>query len=145
MKKILKMIKVLDMQFIRYVNLFNRFTGLRCNHCFEYNNTIIFAVTKNFIMKAIGNNNKNLEDLNRIIGKRIKIVAIPKGKEDIENFVSMIIRPLRFRAIEIKNDEIIISADLQNKASLIGKGKLRLAEMENILDQYFGIKKIRFR
>ena len=145
MKKILKMIKVLDMQFIRYVNLFNRFTGLRCSHCFEYNNTIIFAVAKIFVMKAIGSNNKNLEDLNRIIGKRIKIVAIPRGKEDIENFVSMIIRPLRFRAIEIKNDEIIISADLQNKASLIGKGKLRLAEMENILDQYFGIKKIRFR
>ena len=136
------MIKVLDMQSIRYINLFSKITNIRCNNCFEYNNTIIFAVPRNFVMKAIGINNQNLENLNKIIGKKIKIVAIPNGKEDIEGFVSIITRPIRFKAIEIKGDQAIISAGLESKASLIGKNKTRLSEMENILGQYFGIKKV---
>ena len=32
------MIKTLDMQFIRYANLFDKVTRIRTNHCFEYNN-----------------------------------------------------------------------------------------------------------
>ncbi len=133
------------MKFIRYANLFNKVTRIRSNHCFEYNNTIIFAVPRKFVMRAIGKDNQNLETLNRIIRKKIKIVAIPYGREDIENFVSIITRPVRFKAIEIKGDEAIISAGSQSKASLIGKGKCRLNEMENILGQYFGVKKVRIK
>jgi len=139
------MVKTLDMKFIRYANLFNQVTRIRTKHCFEYNNTIIFAVPRKFIMMSIGPNNINLEKLNRIIGKRIKIVAIPSGIEDIENFVSMITKPVRFKGIEIKNNEAVISAAIQSKASLIGKNKIRLKEMENILEQYFGIKKVRIK
>ena len=35
------------------------------------------------------------------IGKKVKIVAIPQGREDITNFVSVITYPIRFKAIEI--------------------------------------------
>ena len=139
------MIKVLDMKFIRYVNLFNRVTNIRANHCFEYNNYIVFAVPRKFVMKSIGRNNSNLEKLNRLIGKKIKIVAVPNGREDIENFVAVIVRPVRFKAIEIKDNEAVISAASQNKAALIGRGKCRLNEMENILGQYFGVKKVRIK
>ena len=135
----------LDMKFIRYANIFGRVTQIRTNHCFEYNNTIIFVVPREFVMRAIGENNRNLESLSQIIGKRIKVVATPVGKEDIKNFVSMITRPVRFRSIEVINDEAIISANPQNKASLIGKGKVRLLEMENILGQYFGVRKVRIK
>jgi len=139
------MIKVLDMKFIRYVNLFEKVTGIRTNHCFEYNNTIVFAVPRNFVMRAIGRNNENLEKLNNIIFKKIKIVAVPNGREDIENFVSVITKPVRFKGIEIINDEAIITAGSQSKASLIGREKVRLNEMENVLEQYFGIKKVRIK
>jgi NusA-like KH domain protein len=136
------MIKVLDMQFIRYANLFNKITKIRCSHCFEYNNTIIFAVPKKFVMKAIGKDSNNLSKINQVIGKKIKIVAIPRGKEDIESFVSLITKPVKFKAIEIKDNEAIISAGSQNKASLIGRNRVRLNEMTNILEQYFGVKKV---
>ncbi len=136
------MIKVLDMKFIRYANLFSKVTKIRTNHCFEYNNMIIFAVPRKFIMSAIGPNNSNLEAMSRLMGKRIRIVAIPNGIEDIENFVSVITKPIRFKGIEIREGEAIISADKQNKASLIGKDKIRLRQMEIILEQYFGIKKV---
>ena len=57
------MIKVLDMQFIRYANLFDNITRIKTKHCFEYNHTIIFVVPKPFVMRAIGSNNINLEKL----------------------------------------------------------------------------------
>lgn len=133
------------MQFIRYANLFSKITKIRCNHCFEYNNTISFVVPRKFVMKAIGKDNSNLERLNRIIGKKVRIVALPNGIEDIENFVSIITRPVKFKGIEVRDKEVIISASAQNKASLIGKRKSRLEEMENILSQYFGIKKVRIK
>ena len=130
------------MQFIRYVNLFNQVTKIRCNHCFEYNNAIVFAVPKKFVVGAIGRDNANLEALSRVIGKRVKIVAVPRGKEDIENFVSIITKPVKFKAIEIRDNEAIISAGSQSKASLIGKNRARLNEMSNILEQYFGVRKV---
>ncbi len=136
------MLRVLDMQFIRYANIFYNITRIKTNHCFEYNNTIIFVVPRHLVVRAIGQNNINLERLSRAIGKKIKIVACPKGREDIESFVSIITRPVRFKSIDIKDDEAIINANMQSKASLIGKNKVRLGEMENILGQYFGIRKV---
>jgi len=96
-------------------------------------------------MQAIGKDNHNLEKLNRLTGKRIKIVAIPQGKEDMESFISVITKPVRFKGIEINGDEVSISAGMQSKAALIGRGKCRLDEMENILGQYFGIRKVRIK
>ena len=139
------MIKVLDMKFIRYVNLFSKVTRLSCNHCFEYNNTIIFAVPRELVARAIGPNNMNLQKLSQVIGKRVKIIAVPNGIEDIENFVSIVIMPIKFKSIEIREGEAIITVNMQSKASFIGKDKARLLEMENILGQYFGIKKIRVK
>ncbi|MBR9706013.1 hypothetical protein GOV14_03195 [Candidatus Pacearchaeota archaeon] len=139
------MTKTLDMRFIRYANLFGRVTRIRTNHCFEYNNTIVFAVPRKFVMRAIGKDNSNLKQLNDLIRKKIKIVAIPQGREDIENFVSVITRPVKFKGIEIKDDDAIITATTQSKASLIGRGKVRMEEMQKILQQYFAIKKLRFK
>lgn len=139
------MIKILNMQFIRYANLFGKITNIRTNHCFEYNNMIVFAVPRVFVRKAIGINNANLKRLSEILKKKIKIVAIPNGKEDIENFVSVIVSPVKFKAINIIDNDVIINANTQSKASLIGRDKIRLNEMQNILEQYFGVKKILVR
>jgi transcription antitermination factor NusA-like protein len=139
------MIKTLNMQFIRYANLFEKVTKIRTNHCFEYNNMIVFAVPRAFVRKAIGINNNNLKILSEILKKKIKIVAIPNGKEDIENFVSVIVSPVKFKALNIKDNDVIINANTQSKASLIGRNKVRLSEMQNILEQYFGIKRILVR
>jgi len=139
------MVKILNMQFIRYANLFGKVTNIRTNHCFRYNNMIVFAVPRVFVRKAIGINNSNLKRLSEILKKKIKIVAIPKGKEDIENFVSVIVSPVKFKALNIRDKDVIINANTQSKASLIGRNKVRLNEMQNILEQYFGIKRILVR
>lgn len=139
------MTKVLSMQFMRYANLFSKVTRIRTNHCFEYNNAIVFAVPRKLVSRALGPDNKNLKNLNQIIGRKVKIVAIPHGREDIENFVSVITYPIRFKGIEIKDDDAVINAGNQSKAILIGRGKIRLNEMRNVLGQYFEIKRVMIR
>ena len=133
---------VINMQLMRYINLLDKVSHVKTMKCYLYNNSILFAVPRKFVLSAIGKDNINLEKLSNIIGKRIKIVAIPNGKEDIEGFVSIITKPVRFNGIELKGYEAIISAGVESKAALIGRGKIRLSEMENILGQYFGIKKV---
>jgi NusA-like KH domain protein len=139
------MVKVLDMQFIRYANLFGKITRITTNHCFEYNHTIIFVVPRKLVMKAIGPNNINLKNLSDVIGKRVKVIAEPMGPEDMNNFVAIITYPVKFKSIEVKDGEAVINANIQSKASLIGKERARLIEMENILGQYFGIRKVRVK
>ncbi len=139
------MVKVLDMQFIRYANLFNRVTRLTSNHCFEYNHTVIFVVPRNLVMRAIGPNNINLRKLSEVIGKKIKVIATPMGMEDLNSFASIITYPIKFKSIDVRDGEATINANMQSKASLIGREKARLEEMENILGQYFGIRKVRVK
>jgi transcription antitermination factor NusA-like protein len=106
---------------------------------------IVFVVPRAFISKAIGKDNANLKTLSEITKKKIKIVPEPQGIEDIENFVSVIVSPIKFKSIELKEGEAIINSLPQSKASLIGRNKARLEEMENILGQYFGIRKVRIK
>ncbi len=137
-------VKTLDMQFIRYMNLFGRITRVQASHCFSYNNMLIFVVPKEFVGMAIGQNNANLEKLGRILNKRIRIVSQPasKTKEDVEEFVKTIISPVEYTSLSISGDTATIAAGREGKARLIGRMRIRQQELQDILNQYFGIKKI---
>ena len=135
--------RTLDMQFIRYLNLFEKITRVRIQHCFSYNFTIIFVVPKMVMAKAIGENGKNIKELSEILERKVKVIAEPKGREDIEKFILSIVHPINFKNVDIKDDFLVINAGRQNKAALIGRNKTRLEEMKNILESYFGIKDVR--
>jgi len=137
------MARTLDMKFIRYLNLFERVTKVRTQHCFFYNFTIVFLVPRSQVARAIGEGGRNIKKLSQILEKKVKIISIPLGKEDMHRFVLDIIYPVRFKNIEVKDNGVLISAGMQSRASLIGRNKRRLNEMREILDQYFGIKEIR--
>lgn len=137
------MARTLDMKFIRYLNLFEKITRVRTQHCFGYNSTIVYLVPRQEIAKSIGESGKNIKKLSQILEKKVKVIAIPSGIEDIRRFILSIIYPVKFKSIEIKENNITISAGMQSKAALIGRNKTRLSEMKKILEQYFGIKDVR--
>ncbi len=126
------------MRVIRYLNLFEKITGVRTKNCLSYNNMIIFAVPSQLIPKAIGENGRNVKKIVETLGKRIKIIVLPSGNDDISRFILDLIEPLQFRTIEITNTEIIISANKQSKAYLIGRNKVRFNELNKVLEEYFG-------
>jgi len=132
------MIKTIDMQDMRYLNLFGKITRINTRFCFKYNEAIVFCVPKSLISKAIGGGGRNIKQINEILKKRIKIIPSPLGIQDVKMFIGQIIKPVTFRSLEIKNNEIIVTAGKQNKAALIGRNKRRLLEMQKIVHDYFG-------
>lgn len=131
------------MKFIRYLNLFEKITRIKTQHCFCYNSTIVFVVPQSMIPRALGEGGKNVKRMSAILERKVKVIPTPKGIEDMEKFVLDIVYPIKFKTIEIKEDNVVISAGLQSRAALIGRNKTRLLEMKNILNEYFGIKDLR--
>lgn len=127
------------MQDLRHLNLFNQITKINTRYCLKYNGIIIFCVPKNMVLRAVGENAKNLRRISEILGKRIRVIPIPRGIEDAKKFIENIVSPTTFKDIEITDREIILNAGgTQNKAALIGRDKKRLIEMQKIISNYFG-------
>ena len=63
---------IIDMQLMRYINLFARTTRVQTTKVFVYNNQIIFAVPKATVSIAIGKGAVNVRKLNEILRKKIK-------------------------------------------------------------------------
>ena len=126
------------MQDMRYLNLFSKITHVDTRFCFKYNNAIMFGVPKNLVSKSLGEEGKNIRKINEILRKRVRIVALPEGTKDIKIFIQQIVNPVTFKDIELKEDDIILTAGSQSKAALIGRNKRRLLEMQKIVKDFFG-------
>lgn len=128
----------IDMQDMRYLNLFDKVTQVSTRFCFKYNEGIIFCVPKKDISKAVGRDGRNVRQLGEIMRKRVKIVAFPRGIQDAKTFFESIVSPVQFKDLQVTGDEIIVnSGGTQNKAALIGRNKRRLEEMQSIIKSYF--------
>lgn len=131
------MVNTINMQDMRYLNLFEKIMHVRTRFCFRYNEAIVFCVPKTLVAKAIGERGKNIKKMSEILGKKIKIVVVPNGINDVEIFIRSVISPVTFKNIEIRDNEIMVAGG-SNKAALIGRNKRRLLEMQKIVENYFG-------
>ena len=132
------MTKIIDMQDMRYLNLFEKVTKVRTRFCFKYNDAIMFGVPAPLVLRSLGQDAKNIKKMHHIIGKRVKVVPLPKGTEDIKVFIEKIVNPVEFKDVEVKDNEVILTAGSRNKAALIGRHKRRLLEMQRIIHDFFG-------
>ena len=131
------MANIIDMQEMRYLNLFEKITKVRTRFCFKYNEALVFCVPRVLVKKSIGENAQNIKKMSSILGKRIKVVVLPSKISDAEFFIKSIVSPVVFKNIETTNDEITIFGG-SNKAALIGRNKRRLIEMQKIVKDFFG-------
>ena len=131
------MISTLNMQDLRYLNLFAQITKVNTRYFFEYNSMLVFCVPRKLVKQALGENAENLKKMSGIVGKRIRVVAQPDGIEDAKEFIGRIVSPLTFSGLEVTADEIIMNAGRMNKALLIGREKRRLNEMQKIIKDFF--------
>ncbi|MCK5624864.1 hypothetical protein KAI04_03415 [Candidatus Pacearchaeota archaeon] len=131
------MVNTIDMQDMRYLNLFGKITRISTRYCFKYNEALIFCVPKRLISQAFGENAKNAKQMSQILNKRIKIIGLPKDVKDAKSFIAAIVSPVRFKELEITPNEIILTAGSQSKAALIGRNKRRLLEMQKIIKDFF--------
>ena len=132
------MMNTLDMKDIMHLNLFSQITRINTRFCLKYNETIIFCVPKNLLNKAVGEQGKNVRRISESIGKRVRIIPVPRGLLDARGFISTIVKPVTFKDFQINGNEIIITAGSQSKAALIGRDKRRLIELQKISEDFFG-------
>jgi transcription antitermination factor NusA-like protein len=135
----------IDMQLMRYINLFARTTKVPTTKCFVYNNQIFFAVPKAKVSIAIGKGAVNVKRLNEILRKKIRVVAMPAvdSDEGVGKFVEDVVAPIEFNGVEVKADSVVINAGRQSKAALIGRGRQREKELGDVLKNFFHIGKLR--
>jgi transcription antitermination factor NusA-like protein len=126
------------MQDMRYLNLFSKITRINTRFCIKYNEMLIFCVPKDFVMRAVGEDARNIRIMSETIGKKIRIIPCPRGLFDARQFIENIVKPVTFKDLEIRGNEIILTAGNQSKAALIGRNKRRLLEMQKIVKDYFG-------
>jgi len=131
------MASTIDMQDMRYLNLFERIMKIRTRYCFKYNENIVFCVPRQLVSKAIGEGGRNIRKMSEILGKRIKVVAAPEGIRDAERFIQAIVNPVTFKNLELRDYEFVLNAG-EGKAALIGRNKRRLLEMQKIVKDFFG-------
>ena len=132
------MVNVIDMQDLRHLNLFGKITHVRTRFCIRYNDGVIFCVPKGLVSKSIGEGGKNIRQINKIIGKKVKVVQSPVGISDAKKFIESIVSPVKFKDLEVKDNEIVLTAGSMNKAALLGRNKRRLLEMQKIVKGFFG-------
>lgn len=132
------MINTIGMQDLRYLNLFEKITGVSTRFCFKYNEAVIFSVPREIVSRAMGDGGRNLRRINEIIGKRVKVVAYPKSTKDAEYFIRAVVAPNTFKSVEVRDKEIVMNAG-DNKAMLIGRNKRRLQEMQDIVKDFFSL------
>jgi transcription termination/antitermination protein NusA len=135
----------IDMQLMRYINLFEKTTNVQTTKVFTYNNQIVFAVPESKVSLAIGRGAVNIKKLNDILRKKTKVVTMPSVDDNkgIAKFVKDVVAPIEFNKIEVKDNSIIITAGRQSKAALIGRGRQREKELADVLKNFFGIVKFR--
>jgi len=130
----------INMQDLRYLNLFEKITRISTRYCFKYNEILMFAVPRNLISRALGKNNENLKKISSILKKRIRVIPLPRKTTDAKFFIESIISPVDFKGLEIIDNKLILTAGSQNKAALIGRNKRRLDEMKKIIKSFFGLE-----
>jgi len=140
------MVGTIDMQSMRYLNLFNKLCRVETKYCFNYNNALVFVVPVKKVSLAIGPNAKNAKMLSSKIGHKIKVLGLEAEttKATLLKFITKLAEPVSITKLELKDDEVTITGGRQAKATLIGRNRIREKELLTILKGLFGIKSIRF-
>lgn len=128
--------KVINMQEMRYINLFEKITQVRASNCFNYNDSLIFVVQRKDVSKAIGENGNNVRRLNEILNKKVKVAAKVTNDKDIDKFIASVVHPTTFSGVEIQGEDVVITAGHQSKSALIGRDRRRLIELQKIIKEY---------
>lgn len=131
---------IIDMQTMRYINLLERVANVRATKCFVYNNTIYFTVPSSLFSRALGNNNYTTKVLAEQLGKRVRIIR--DSNEDLSSvakFIEDVVSPAGFANIEVHDGVYTIAAGSRERAAtLIGRNKVRLNELNAVMQTYFG-------
>lgn len=129
-----------DSDSMKLITLFESMTGAKVRDCIA-DEKLIFIVEENEMGKAIGRNGVNIKRMENALKKKIKLVEF---SSDVLQFVRNMAYPIELLSIEQHDDVVIIHGkDTAAKAMLIGRDRININHLSDIVKRYFDIKEIR--
>ena len=124
-----------DLQFIKFINLFENVTGAQVKDCFFFKEILTFVVNEGEMGKALGKKKANAMKLERMLNRKIKIVEF---NPDVLQFTGNLISPLKADSITEEEGIVTMSSnDEKTKGLLIGAKAQNLRAYEAIVQKYF--------
>lgn len=125
---------------IKLISLFEKITKARVKDLFMMSQPI-FVVAEGDLRKALGNQNRNILRMEKLLNKKIKIIEYSSS---LLQFVLNVIAPIKVADIKEENNKVIIvSKDTKSRGYLIGRAAEILRNNEKIVKKYYPIEEIR--
>ena len=126
---------------IQLVSVFEKLTHCSVRHVCMFKDMQTFVVNEGEMGKALGKKGENVQKLEKLLGKKIKIVEY---SPDVLKFVANLILPNKVQNIVQEEDLIILSSDdVKTKGLIIGAKAQNLRQYEVITQKFFPIREIR--
>lgn len=132
----------IDMETLRLIKLFEQVTKANVKDCFVYKERLTFIVEEGHLWRALGKNRANLEKLEKLLNRKLKIVEY---RPDKLQFIVNLIHPLR--VVDINEDEngiiTIKGPDTKTKGLMIGARAQNLRATEDVVRKFFECTEIK--
>ena len=130
-----------DITDMKTISLFESLTRTTVKGFFPAENETVFIVDQGDIGKAIGKNGCNIQKLNNMMKKRIKVVEY---NPDPLVFTANLCQPNKLSETTIEGDTITVTgATTKDKGRLIGRNSANQQRYEQILRNYFKEKTLK--
>jgi len=132
--------RTLTEQDLRLIRLVEQRTGAVIKDCIISEDTVALIVLDG-VEKAIGQQGRNVRELERILKKRVRLI---QWNDEMEQFVKNAFAPGEIASIKEKEGVLILEAPTyQARGLLIGRSAQTLRTNEAILKRYFPIQQVR--
>ena len=131
-----------DLELLKTMSLFEKFTHAKLKDCFVNKDKLVFIVQHGEMGKALGKQKTNIMKLEQALNRKIKIVEF---NPDVLEFIRKLMFPLRILEIHEENGIITIKGpDAKTKGLMIGARAQNLRNYEEITKKYFdNVKEIK--
>ena len=132
----------LNKESLQFINFFEDLTKAKVKDCFFNNGRLVFVVGPGEASRAVGIKGKNILKMEKITGKKVKVVEY---NQDVIKFIRSFLYPIKPQEINLnENNEIEIKADsTHDKGILIGRDRKNLTNLKEVVSKYFQVKDIK--
>lgn len=130
----------LGIEEIKYINLFESYTGAKVVDCIQEGSTLGFVVEKGDMGLAIGRNGSNIERIRKVLGKTV--VAVESSEKPAE-FVRNLFKPVKLSKIELNGDggvgNAIIEVRRSDRSRVIGQDGTKIKIAKKLIQRHHNI------
>lgn len=129
---------------IRLLTIFENITNVPVRDCFISNEIIYYVVEEGKIGLAIGKNGASIKNVERILGKKVKVYEY---SHDLMKFIKNLIP--QSREVKIINEDgkriVEIRVNKNNRGFVIGRGGEKIKIYKEILRRVHNVSEIRVK